>query len=331
MPGQNQFQIGIPEFDKAVINLENGKKFTILNNGASNGKGNFYIQGMALNNKTYNKIYLDYDDVEKGGQFEVMTGRLPNKLLMQDLEKPTSRISDELIIPDPYIVAPGKTLKQPISIQIKCPDTKANIYYTLDGSTPSASSTLYTAPVTISTNTTVKGIAIDNGKSSFVDEGTFIKVRDDIKLTLLTKYLPNYADEGDNALINGIRGKANWRLGNWQGYQGVDLVAVVDMGRVKPVKQVTLGTLQDTGSWIVFPKYVEFWTSDDGVNYKLAITINTKVDVKDLNVKTQDFAAALNTNTRYIKLVAKQYGPLPEWHESKGQPSYIFADEIVVE
>ena len=331
MPGQNQFQVGIPEFDKAVINLENGKKFTILNSGASVGRSNFYIQGMNLNHKAYNKVYLDFADIANGGEFEVLSGKLPNRLFMQDLEKPTSRISDELIIPDPYIIAPGKTLKQPIGIQIKCADTKANIYYTLDSSEPSANSTLYTVPITISNNTTVKAIAIDNGKSSFVDEGTFIKVRDDIKLTLVNKYLPNYADEGDNALINGIRGKANWRLGNWQGYQGVDLVAIVDMGQAKPVKQVTLGTLQDTRSWIVFPKYVQFWTSDDGVNYKLASTVYTKVDVKDLNVQTQDFVAALNANTRYIKLVAKQYGPLPDWHESKGAPSYIFADEIVVE
>lgn len=74
-----------------------------------------------------------------------------------------------------------------------------------------------------------------------------------------------------------------------------------------------------------------FLVSDDGINYKLATTVDTKVDVKDLKVQTQDFTAGLNTNTRYIKLIAKQYGPLPEWHESKGAPSYIFADEIVVE
>ncbi len=87
----------------------------------------------------------------------------------------------------------------------------------MDGGEPSANSTLYSAPINITSNTTVKAIAIDNGKSSFVDEGAFTKVREDLKLTLLNKYLPNYADEGDNALINGLRGKANWRLGNWQG------------------------------------------------------------------------------------------------------------------
>jgi len=167
---------------------------------------------------------------------------------------------------------------------------------------------LYSSPINISSNTTVKAIAVENGKTSFVDEGTFTKIRDDIKLTLVNKYLPNYADEGDNALINGIHGKVNWRLGNWQGYQCNDLVAIIDMGNVKPIKQVSLGTLQDTRSWIVFPQYVQYWVSDDGRNYKLAATVNTKVDIRDLNVQTQEFTAPLNLEARYIKLVAKQYG-----------------------
>jgi len=331
MPGQQQFQIGMPQFDKAVINLENGKKFTITNSGSSISTGDIYLQGMNLNKKTYNKIYLDYADIAKGGDFEVLTGKLPNKLFVQGLEKPTSAITEEQIVPNPYIIAPAKAFKEPMNIEIRCADAAAKIYYTLDGTTPTASSALFTSPINIASNTTVKAIAIENGKSSFVDEGTFFKIRNDIKLTLVNKYLVNYADEGNNALINGIRGKANWRLGNWQGYQGNDLIAIVDMGQVKPVKQVSLGTLQDTRSWIVFPQYVQYWVSDDGVNYKLATTVNTKIDVKDLNVQTQEFTAALNANTRYIKLIARQFGALPEWHESKGQPSYIFADEITVE
>ena len=331
-PGQQQFQVGMPQFDKAVIHLENGKKFTILNPGASiNNNNNIYLQGMNLNKKSYNKIYLDYGDIANGGEFEVLTGRLPNKMFVQSLEKPTSKITDNLIIPDPYIIAPAKTIKQPFNVEIKCADANAKIYYTLDGSPPTESSTLYSSPINISTYTTVKAIAVENGKTSFIDEASFIKARDDIKLTLINKYLPNYADEGNNALINGIRGKANWRLGNWQGYQGNDIIAIVDMGQVKPIKQVSLGTLQDTGSWIVFPQYVQYWVSDDGNNYKLAATVNTKIDIKDLTVQTQEFTAPLNVNARYIKLVAKQFGPLPDWHESKGQPSYIFADEIVVE
>ncbi len=330
-PGQPQYQIGIPQFDKAVINLENGKKFTILNAGASISRGDIYLQGINLNKKAYNKLFLDYSSVANGGEFEVFTGRLPNRLFVQDLEKPVSKISDNLIVPNPYIIAPAKTFKQPFNIELKDADANAKIYYTLDGSAPTINSALYSLPITISSNTTVKCVAVEDGKTSFVDEGMFTKIRDDIKLTLVNKYLPNYADEGDNALINGIRGKSNWRLGNWQGYQGNDLVAIVDMERIRTIKQVSLGTLQDTRAWIVFPQYVQVWVSDNGSNYKLAATVNTKVDIKDLTVQTQEFTAPLNLKTRYIKLIAKQYGPLPEWHESKGNPSYIFADEITVE
>jgi len=329
-PGQQQFQIGMPQFDKAVINLENGKKFTIINTGAGTGS-NIYLQGMSLNNKSYHKIYLDYADMANGGTFEVFTGKSPNKSFGQALEKPKSRITDNLIIPNPYIIAPAKAFKAPFDVEIKSADTAAKIYYTIDGTTPTANAMLYSAPIHISINTTVKAVAIENGKTSFVDEASFLKIRSDIKLTLVNKYLDNYADEGNNALINGIRGKANWQLGNWQGYQGNDLIAIIDMGQIKPIKQVSIGTLQDTGSWIVFPPVVEYWVSEDGINYKLAATINTRIDIKDPKVQTQEYTAPLDLNTRYIKLVAKQYGPLPDWHESKGQPSYIFADEITVE
>jgi putative alpha-1,2-mannosidase len=330
-PGQQQFQIGLPTFERASIQLENGKYFNINNSGATVSRNNIYLQGMNLNKKAYNKLYLDYSSIADGGDFEVFTGRLPNRLFINGLEKPVSKITDNLIIPNPYIITPSRTFQQSLNVQIKCADADAKIYYTLDGSTPTANSTPYNAPFTLTTNTTIKAIAIKNGKSSFVDEGSFKKIDHNYKLTLINQYLPNYADEGANTLINGIRGKVNWRLGNWQGYQGNDLIAVVDMGQVKSVKQVSLGTLQDSGAWIVFPQYVEYWTSDDGINFKLATTVKTKVEVQDTKVQIQDFSAPLNTNTRYIKLVAKQYGPLPEWHESKGSPSYIFADEIIIE
>jgi putative alpha-1,2-mannosidase len=330
-PGQQQFQIGVPQFDKAVINLENGKSFTIINSGASIGKGNIYLQGMSLAKKAYNKLYLNFDDLANGGEFEVFAGKLANKMFVQEIERPNSKISDDLIVANPYIIAPSRSFKEPISVQIKSADAEAKFYYTLDGSTPTASSTLYIQPINISANTTVKAIAILNGKSSFVDEASFVKLRGDLKLTLTNKYLPAYADKGDESLINGIHGTANWRTGNWQGYQGKDLEAIIDLGTVKPIKQVSIGTLQDTNSWIIFPREVQYWTSNDGKTYKLAATVTTKVDIKDLIPQTQAFTAPLNINTRYIKLIAKQYGSMPEWHESKGSQSYIFADEITVE
>jgi predicted alpha-1,2-mannosidase len=174
-PGQNEFLVGIPQFDKAVIYLENGKKFTIINSGAGISRNNIYLQGLSLAKKAYNKLYLNYTDIADGGEFEVFTGRLSNKLFLQDLEKPVSQIADNLIVANPYIIAPSKNFKQPISVQIKSADGGAKIYYTIDGSTPTANSILYKQPIVISASTMIKAIAVASGKSSFVDEASFVK------------------------------------------------------------------------------------------------------------------------------------------------------------
>ena len=54
----------------------------------------------------------------------------------------------------------------------------AAIYYTTDGSTPTASSTLYNAAFTLSDTTTVMAIAIKDGVSSTVTSSTFTKGTD---------------------------------------------------------------------------------------------------------------------------------------------------------
>ena len=51
--------------------------------------------------------------------------------------------------------------------------TDGDIYYTIDGTDPSTSSTKYTSPFTLWETTTVKAIAVKDGKSSAVAEKTF--------------------------------------------------------------------------------------------------------------------------------------------------------------
>jgi len=172
-PGQQQYQIGLPQFAKAVVHLENGKNLTLLNSGAVAGADNIYLQGVNFNKKSHNKLYINHDDIANGGDIEFFTGKLPNRMAMQDMEHPTSKITDNKIVPNPSITL-LQTLAPPTQVAIKSNDIEANIiYYTTDGSTPTTSSTVYSKPVPLAEGMTVKAIAVRNGVSSFVTTATF--------------------------------------------------------------------------------------------------------------------------------------------------------------
>ena len=69
----------------------------------------------------------------------------------------------------------GGTYAEEQTITITCATANVSIYYTLDGTKPSSSSTLYTEPIIISETTTVKAVAIDNqGNQSNVSTVNYI-------------------------------------------------------------------------------------------------------------------------------------------------------------
>ncbi len=74
----------------------------------------------------------------------------------------------------PVISPDGGSFESSQNVQLSSATASASIYYTLDGSTPTPSSTLYTAPITISTETTIKALASAPGYvQSGVSTATF--------------------------------------------------------------------------------------------------------------------------------------------------------------
>lgn len=75
--GVDEYVIGSPLFKKATLHLENGNTFEIIANG--NSEEHLYIDGASLNGTPYNKTFLSFDDLQKGGVLQLDMSKMPNK------------------------------------------------------------------------------------------------------------------------------------------------------------------------------------------------------------------------------------------------------------
>ncbi|MBR6248560.1 MAG: chitobiase/beta-hexosaminidase C-terminal domain-containing protein [Muribaculaceae bacterium] len=74
----------------------------------------------------------------------------------------------------PTFTPAAGTYYAPIEVSLKCATAGASIYYTTNGTAPTASSTLYSAPIALSSNTTIKAIAIANNVESEVATAEYV-------------------------------------------------------------------------------------------------------------------------------------------------------------
>ena len=75
----------------------------------------------------------------------------------------------------PPIINPlGGTYYEPVLVSMVCPTEGASIYYTLDGTTPTMSSTQYTAPFTLDSDATVKVVSVLDGEMSQVVSASYV-------------------------------------------------------------------------------------------------------------------------------------------------------------
>ena len=330
-PGAPEYIIGTPWFPEMELQLENGNVFRITANNVSDH--NFYIQSSTLNGEDYTKSWISHQDIMSGGQLHFEMGSRPNKDWgSRDEDVPVSQIDEQLILPVPFLVADGSIIREPVQIAIETIIPDCEIYYTLDGSTPGKHSLQYSEPITLSETATLTAIAWKDGFGfSNPVEAQFVKIDINRSIEITPPLDASYHAGGPEALIDGLRGTANFRLGGWHGYQGIDFKAVVDLGKVQPIRYVGAGFLQEIRSWIWMPKDVTFHVSDDGKNFKQLAHTKSTIPIDDYEEHIKDFGSKVNTTGRYIKVQATNFGMIPNWHLGAGGEAWLFIDEIIVE
>ncbi|HQR38210.1 MAG TPA: GH92 family glycosyl hydrolase, partial [Blastocatellia bacterium] len=331
-PGSNQYVIGTPLFPKATIRLENGSSFVISAPGVSQSA--CYIAGARLNGAPYSRSFLEHAAIARGGEIVFEMSDRPNMQWgASDSDVPRTAIVDDPIVPVPFVAKGAAVFEKTTGVTLGDVATDAEIHYTLDGSEPTPKSKRYDMPIAIDETTTVKAVAVVAGRApSAVLAATFHEIPEGRSIRLNAAYSRQYSAGGDNGLIDGLRGGANFRDGRWQGYQGTDLEVVVDLGSPRAIRRVSMGFLQDAPSWILMPRTVVFAVSDDGVNYVDVGTVASGVADTETGVVVRDLGVSVDRKrARYVRVRVAYYGALPKWHPGAGNPAFFFADEIVIE
>jgi predicted alpha-1,2-mannosidase len=328
-PGSGEYVLGTPVFDKATIFLENGKKFSIT--AKRDKKNSFYVKTVELNKKDQNGSVLQHSDIMKGSSLNFNLYYGPKNWRENEKQSnPGSLIADHPITPVPYFNISKYKFRDSILVELKNIDPDAKIFLVNQDENDWLKNMLYVKPFYVSGSVTLTAFAEKNGiKSKWVGQ-QFYKLPTDKTINVSSKVHPLYTAGGSEALIDGITGTTNWRTGDWQSYFDTDFEATIDLEKIKPINYMGVHVLQDVSPWIVYPSEVVFYTSVDGKEYQIAGSVKNEIPSTEKAASVQELGINISTTARYIKVKAINGGKLPSWHESAGNPSHLFIDEVIV-
>lgn len=207
------------------------------------------------------------------------------------------------------------------------------VYYTLDGTDPTTASQLYTEPVKINTNCTFKAMAVrPTGNSRIVKEDIAFSKSTSKKITALQPVNKQYEFAGISTLVDGLKGNRNYKTGRWIAFYKNDMEAVIDFGQPADFSKVTLTTNVEKGDWIFDARSISVAVSEDGENFKQVAS--EEYPAMTLDNPNQLYEHVLSfepVKARYLKVLAKPEYNIPSWHGGKGNPAFLFVDEITVD
>lgn len=329
-PASGCYVLGIPRFDEVIVNFDNGNQFTVKAKNLT--PQNCYVKSVKLNGKPLERSYITFDEIYNGGELVFAMTSTPDSPWATKPENcPVQRIPDESILVVPAINAESNTFFDSLTVTLSHPLEGTAVYYTLDGTDPDENSPVYTEPIVLKQAAQIRAAAMQDGQWSRVVDANFYLIDAKRAVKLEHPFSDQYGAGGAKALIDHQRGGDNFRTGVWQGYQGVDLVATVDLGSKIKVNRLAGGFLQEAGAWIFMPKEVEFFVSDDGKHFRSVGKAKNYVPEDEDGSLIQELGVRPRCEARYVKMAAKTIGTCPDWHVGAGQPAWIFCDEFVIE
>jgi len=206
------------------------------------------------------------------------------------------------------------------------------IRYTLDGSEPVETSTLYEGPVAINETCVLKAKAFRPNTSTTVYSKEFKSHKAMAKdITMNTEAHKNYCNGLPYILADGIRGTENFRSGDWGGWRGEPFDITIDM-KGETYSNVLVGTVVVKYDDIFNPAALTVLTSENGTDFTEVAKAEYEVEGQDEPNGLKEYTVSFpETSANYLRVVVDPVASLPAWHERPGSKGFLFIDEVIVE
>ncbi|MBQ3950435.1 MAG: chitobiase/beta-hexosaminidase C-terminal domain-containing protein, partial [Bacteroidales bacterium] len=236
------------------------------------------------------------------------------------------------VLPMPVIKKDRERFDQPMTITLNTDVPKAEIRYTLDGSTPNESSLLYKKPFVIQNSTYVKAKAYKSGSTPSFTAIKRFNFDYIVKATFVNKPNTPYNFNQETILFDGETGDISELSRGWLGFSGSDLNVLFQLSKAIELQQVEVRFAHVPDAWAFAPTAVQVYVSSDGENFSPAINAKLKYAPEEQSMNSpQTVTVTIDVNqpdVQYVRLVAKNMGRIPSWHKAKGLRPWIMVDEV---
>ncbi|NJO25596.1 MAG: family 20 glycosylhydrolase [Bacteroidia bacterium] len=189
----------------------------------------------------------------------------------------------------------------------------------------------YSQPLLINSSKTINATLLIDGKSNrWLNQAFSFNKATGKKIKLNTATVENYPGNGGAfGLVNGVVSKFALGSTEWLGWLGSDMEAEIDLGTEQSISKLSCHVARYNGSRCYLPQYIEAYTSNDGKNFNLAGKgSGYSEDKEGMGYMSVHFAPV---SSRYVKVLAKNQGIIPEGRPSAGAKAMMFVDEVIIE
>jgi hexosaminidase len=204
------------------------------------------------------------------------------------------------------------------------------IHYTINGEEPTLSSPVYKERIVVDQSVAIRAALFDGSILRGKEYSRLFKINLATGKEIILGNPPHeeYSRGGGFTLVNGLKGNLPWMGSDWLGFLGEGLDATIDLGQVLTISKVGIDVLRDENSWIYFPRGLRLLTSEDGLHYTSLIKLDeSKLDPDErlINISFE------KTKARWLRVMVKNYGTIPQGKPGEGRPAWLLVDEISVD